>query len=66
MDSALTVTPEVVGLLARAAGLELTPDRAEALVGSVQALLAGDARLAALNLHVTGAAGAAWPDVTDA
>ena len=66
MDSSLTVTPEVVQLLARAAGLNLTPDRAEPLVASVQGLLAGDARLAALNLHVTSAAGPAWPDVPDA
>lgn len=66
MDSFLTVTPEVVRLLARAAGLDLTPERAELLVPSVQGRLAGDAHLAALNLHVTGAAGPVWPDVADA
>jgi len=66
MQSRLTVTPEVVQVLARAAGLHLTLDRAEPLVTSVEALLAGDARLADLRLHVTSAAGPAWPDVTDA
>lgn len=64
--SSLTVTPKVVRLLAHAAGLNLTPERAEPLVASVRALLAGDERLAALNLHVTGAAGPAWPDGPDA
>ncbi|MBB5234831.1 hypothetical protein [Deinococcus budaensis] len=65
MDAVLTVTPRVVGLLAGAGGLDLTPERAGALVPAVQALLAGDARLAALNLHVVSAAGTVWPDVPD-
>ncbi len=55
-----TVTPELVRVLARAAGLDLAPERAEPLVAPVAALLAGDARLAALDLHVTPAAGPVW------
>lgn len=62
MDPALTITPEVVELLARAAGLDLTPERAELLAGSVQALLVGDRHLAALNLQVVSAAGPVWPE----
>lgn len=59
----LEVTPEVVRLLARAAGLNLTPERAEDLLAPVRALMAGDARLAALDLNLTSAAGPVWPEV---
>jgi Asp-tRNA(Asn)/Glu-tRNA(Gln) amidotransferase C subunit len=39
------VTPELVGRLARAAGLDLTPERREALVPLLEEFLAGAARL---------------------
>ena len=67
MHEAASPSPPVKGedvrLLARAAGLELSTERAELLATSVQALLSGDARLAALDLHVTSAAGSVWPEV---
>lgn len=56
------VTPEAIRLLARAAGLDLAPERAAPLVPAVAALLAGDRGLAGLDLYVTPAAGPVWEE----
>lgn len=58
------LTPEVVQALTRLAGLELSTTRAENLIVLLHPLLLGDARIAALSLGVTSAAGSPWPEVT--
>lgn len=64
--SARQATAEDVQALARAAGLELDAERAEALVPICKALVEADRRLRALPMVESASAGPpwgqAWPD----
>ena len=54
------VDAATVRLLAATNGLDLTPERAAALVRYVQGILAADAALAKLDLSTLPAAGLPW------
>ena len=54
--------PELVQAVARLAGLTLPLERAADLAPLLQAVLAGDARNAALNLGPLSGAGSPWPE----
>ncbi len=54
------IDAETVRRLARAAGLEIAPARAETLAPYVNELLAADASLARLDMGDAPAAGAPW------